>query len=166
MNLPNRRGLTSLFVQQHVHLDSVLTDTRLSGLSVITSGNLPPNPAELLASEKMYNILAALKAKKDLVVLDTPPIMAVTDAVVLSRHVDGVIIVVKPGVTKLASAKQTVEQLKRINSNVLGIVLNDVQLKRSRYAHYYYTDGYYYHRDYYGPSSKRLKQKSKKRARA
>jgi len=112
----------------------------------------------------MFNILTALKSQKDLIVLDTPPIMAVTDAVVLSRHVDGVIIVVKPGVSKLASAQQTVEQLRRINANVLGIVLNDVQLKRSRYAHYYYTDGYYYHRDYYGPSSRKLKRKSQKQA--
>ena len=164
MNLPNRRGLTSLFVQQNVHLDGVINPTKLTGLSVITSGNLPPNPAELLASERMYNILAALKTEKDLVVLDTPPIMAVTDAVVLSRHVDGVIIVIKPGVTKLGSAQQTVEQLKRINANLLGVVLNDVQLKRSRYAHYYYTNGYYYHRDYYGPSSRRLKRKSQKQA--
>jgi succinoglycan biosynthesis transport protein ExoP len=164
MNLPNRRGLTSLFVQQNVHLEGVINSTKLTGLSVITSGNLPPNPAELLGSEKMYNILSALKAEKDLVVLDTPPIMAVTDAVVLSRHVDGVILVIKPGVTKLGSAQQTIEQLRRINANLLGVVLNDVQLKHSRYAHYYYTNGYYYHRDYYGPSSRKSKRKSQKQA--
>jgi succinoglycan biosynthesis transport protein ExoP len=159
MSIPNRKGLTSLFVQEKVHLDGTLTQTKVPRLSVVTSGNLPPNPSELLGSDKMFEILTEVKKNADVVVVDTPPLMAVTDAAVLSRHVDGILLVIKPGVTKLGATKQTVDQLQRIGANILGVVFNDVELRRSRYSYYYYNNGYYYYyRDYYGSDVRRKRK--------
>jgi capsular exopolysaccharide synthesis family protein len=155
MGLANRKGLTSLFVQDQVHFDGSIKQTKTQGLSVITSGHLPPNPSELLGSDKMIEILNSIKHEADVVILDTPPVMAVTDATVLSRHVDAVLIVVKPGTTRIGATKQTIEQLRRIGAHVLGVVLNDVDLKRSRYSYYYYNNGYYYYNDYYGDGSRK-----------
>jgi non-specific protein-tyrosine kinase len=167
--LANRKGLTSLFVQKVINLDGTVNKTKIPKLSVITSGNLPPNPSELLGSDKMLEIMSQVQHQADVVVLDTPPIMAVTDAAVLSRHVDGVLLVIKPGVTKLGATRQTVEQLRRIGANILGVVFNDVELKRSRYSYYYSNNGYYYYyRDYYGSdkASRKRAAAARKKARA
>ena len=91
----------------------------------------------------MIAILKGVKEGIDFVVIDSPPVLAVTDAVVLASRVDGVIVVVKPGVTKLAACKQAVEQLRRVGANLLGVILNEVEFRRSRYAYYHYK-GYYY----------------------
>ena len=158
--LSNSKGLTSLFVQSEMRIDNVLQHVT-KGLSVITSGSLPPNPAELLGSEKMNLILSKMKEKCDVVLLDTPPVFAVTDAAVLSRYADGVLVVVKPGYTKITVAKQSIEQLKRVGANILGVVLNDVKVRGSKYSAYYYSNGYYYYHDYYGTSKKSKKGKKK-----
>ncbi len=148
--LTNHNGLTTLFVHKGTHLDGVVKATDIEGLSVLTSGKLPPNPAELLASERMFALIKMIKSQSDVVIFDTPPISAVTDAVVLSRYVDGVILVVQPGETKLSALQQSVEQLRRVGANVLGVVFNNVQLNRSRYAYYYGSRSYYsYYHDYY-----------------
>ncbi len=152
----NKFGLSSLFVRQEENLDGSLQSTRLPNLSIITAGDIPPNPSELLASQKMGLILGRIKEVSDMVLLDSPPIMAVTDASVLVPIVDGVLIVVQPGVTRSTALRQTVEQLRRLNANILGIVFNNLDLRRSRYAYrYYYYRGYYhnkYHK-YYAPES-------------
>ena len=148
--LTNHTGLTTLFVHKGTHLDGVVKSTDIDGLSVLTSGKLPPNPAELLASERMFSIVKMIKNQSDVVIFDTPPISAVTDAVVLSRYVDGVILVVQPGETKLNYLQHSVEQLRRVGANILGVVFNNVQLNRSRYAYYYSLNSYYsYYHDYY-----------------
>lgn len=148
MRLANRRGVSDLFVQQTPFLDGTLQKTETANLFAITSGSLPPNPSELLGSEKMSEIMRQVGEQVDLIILDTPPVLAVTDAAVLATRVDGVLLVVKPGQTKLAAAKQAVEQLRRVGANILGIVLNEVEIKRSRYYHY---KGYYYaYYDSYG----------------
>jgi non-specific protein-tyrosine kinase len=154
VGLPNRQGISNLFVQSQVSLNGTLQQTDLAGLMVMTSGSLPPNPAELLGSEKMFDILYQVKESADLIVLDSPPVLAVTDAVVLAPRVDGVLLVVKPGKTKMLACRQAVEQLRRVGANVLGVVLNDVEVRRSRYNYKYnYYKGYYYsYHKYYGPS--------------
>jgi non-specific protein-tyrosine kinase len=141
-DVTNWLGLSDLFVRAHIDLDGTVKKTGLVGLSILTSGGLPPNPSELLGSEKMVGILTKLKEQADFVVIDSPPVLAVTDAAVLAPRVDGVILVVKPGVTKLAASKQAVEQLRRVGANLVGVVLNEVEFKRSRYAYYHYR-GYY-----------------------
>jgi len=146
--LSNRRGLSDLFVQPQVHLEGALRRSKFSGLFAISSGGLPPNPSELVGSEKMNEIIRKLHEEVDLIVIDTPPITAVTDAAVLAPRVDGVVLVLRPGDTKLALAKQAVEQLLRGGANVLGVVLNDADNRQSRYR-YYYSGYYAYYNSYY-----------------
>jgi tyrosine-protein kinase Etk/Wzc len=92
----------------------------------------------------MNAILNELKKHADAVLVDTPPVLAVTDAVVLSQRVDGVLLVVRAGVTKMAAAKQAVDQLRFVGANTIGVVLNGIQVGRSRYGYGYSYHGYYY----------------------
>ncbi|MEA3351047.1 MAG: polysaccharide biosynthesis tyrosine autokinase, partial [Chloroflexota bacterium] len=154
LKLPNRLGLSSLFVHQSLVTGEVkLPDgvvqsaTKVEGFSLIPSGKLPPNPSELLASEKMSNLIQRLKEEADIIVIDSPPVMAVTDATVLAPRVDGVLLIIKPGQTKLEAARQTVEQLRRVRANLLGVVLNEVDPKSSRYGYYNRYDRKYYHEE-------------------
>lgn len=152
MNVPNRSGLSDLFVHEDMPLEYVTQETQYTGLSVVTSGEKPPNPSELLGSAKMNNILGQLQGRFDRVVIDAPPLMAVTDAAVLAPHVDGVLLVAQPGQTKVPALQQAVRQLRHVGSNVIGVVLNNVKLSDARYGYYY--DGYYYaYEDTYGDDS-------------
>jgi len=150
LSLSNRQGITGLFVQPKITLNGTLQKTDVDGLFALTSGELPPNPAELLGSEKMYEILKQIGEQTDMIILDSPPVMAVTDAAVLAPRVDGVLLVVKPGSTKIAACKQAVEQLHRVGANILGVVLNDVEVKRSSYRYAYYRGYYVAYSKYYG----------------
>jgi non-specific protein-tyrosine kinase len=161
LQLTNRMGLSDLFVQDTVALNGALRETKVPGMALLTSGGLPPNPSELLGSEKMTEVLRQVHQQADVVIVDTPPVMAVTDAAVLAPKMDGVIIVIRPGTTKLGHTKQTVEQLRRSGASILGVVLNEVEHNRSRY--YYYYKGYYtYDYYYYGEPGERKKKKRKK----
>jgi capsular exopolysaccharide synthesis family protein len=153
LRLSNRRGMCDLFVQSQIHMDGALQKTEIPNLYALTSGSLPPNPSELLGSEKMLEILRQIEGQSDLLIVDSPPVLAVTDASVLAPRMDGVLLVVKPGVTKFMAVKQAVEQLRRVGANVIGIVLNEVEFKRSRYYYknYYYT--YYDSGPYTEPSN-------------
>ena len=162
MGVSNRTGLSNLFVQETITLDGIARETQADGLRVIPTGPLPPNPAELVSSQKMNDILAALNEEWDMVVIDSPPVMAATDAAVLASRVDGVLLVVKPGSTKLGACEQTVEQLRRSGANVLGVVLNDVPLRRSRYNYYYRDYQYSYYSHYNGDGTKEEKRRLKK----
>jgi non-specific protein-tyrosine kinase len=139
--LSNREGISGMFVQDQIVLNGALRETSVENLYALTSGALPPNPAELLGSDKMSEILQKVGEKTDIILLDTPPVMAVTDSAVLAPQVDGVLLVVKPGSTKLAACRQAIDQLQRVGANILGVVLNDVEMNRSRYRYY---RGYYY----------------------
>jgi non-specific protein-tyrosine kinase len=162
MQVPNRRGVSDLFIQPQVYLDGSMQATEAPNLTVLTSGSLPPNPSELLGSEKMSEVIRQVRQRADLVIIDTPPVLAVTDAVVLAPRVDGVLIVARPGVTKLAVLRQTVEQLQRVGAKILGVVLNDVDLKRTRY--YYNYKGYYFtYYSHYNQPDKPEKNGSKKK---
>jgi non-specific protein-tyrosine kinase len=149
MRLPNRKGLTTMFMQPEIQLDGTIQKTDTNNLYIMTAGNLPPNPSELLASDRMDYIIDTMIEHADIVVIDTPPIMAVTDAVVLSQRVDGVLLIIKVGETRTTAAQQTVDQLRRLNANILGVVLNNVPTRGSRY---YYSNGYYTYQEYYGKS--------------
>jgi non-specific protein-tyrosine kinase len=150
IGVPNRSGLTSLFLRGQENLETVIQKTSVPNLSVITSGELPPNPSELLGSKKMEAILAQIRQSADMIILDTPPALAVTDAMVLVPYVDGVLLVVKPGFTKTSGARQVVEQFRRSNSKLIGVVLNELDLGKSRYSYKYYNyKGYKNYRKYY-----------------
>ena len=160
MRVSNRRGLSDLFVQPQVYLDGTIQKTDTPNLSVLTSGNLPPNPSELLGSEKMADILEQVQDMGGMIIIDSPPVLAVTDATVLAPRVDGVLLVVKPGVTKLAACKQAVEQIQRVGGSILGVVLNEVELRRSRYSYYHYKGLYYSYYEQYEEAPQKTKPKN------
>ncbi len=151
--LPNKMGLSTLFFQSEVKLDGILQLTRIPNLSLITSGDLPPNPSELLGSQKMHLILEKTQALADVVIIDTPPTLAVTDASVLMQVVDGALLIIQPGVTRMGTAMGAIEQFQRVGSKILGVVFNNVELSRGRYRYRYYKDyhgygSYYYYKGY------------------
>lgn len=146
--ISNRSGLSTLFVNPRQDVSETLQPTFTPNLSVLTAGEVPPNPSELLGSTKMQEILGKLKDRVDVVVIDTPPLMAVTDSAVLAPKVDGVLLVAKPGSTHMLAANQAVEQLRRVGANLLGVVLNEVDTSRSRYRYYRY-EGYHYKYSHY-----------------
>jgi non-specific protein-tyrosine kinase len=138
VGLQNRTGLTSLFVRSIETLELIVQKTIVANLNVITSGELPPNPSELLGSKRMQTILENLKESSDMIIIDSPPALAVTDSLVLVPFVDAVLLVIKPGFTKSKSALLIVEQFKRSNANLIGVVMNELDLGRSRYSYRYY----------------------------
>jgi non-specific protein-tyrosine kinase len=159
--LPERSGLSELFLTPLESLDGSVQATGVAGLNVVASGALPPNPAELMASKKMIEIMERLSVENDLVLVDTPPVLTVTDAAALAPGMDGVILVAKPGVTKMAAFKQALELLQGVGANVLGVVLNEVEPKSRRYGYYYHS---YYSKDsyYYSADGTKKKKASKK----
>jgi capsular exopolysaccharide synthesis family protein len=127
-------------------LDEAIQATEVNGLSVIPAGPLPPNPAELLHSDRFKTLLGALADRFDRVIIDSPPAAAVTDPAILSTLVDGSVLVVRAFATNKELARQGARALIDVGGKVAGVVLNAVDLDRSeyRYYHYYYKkDGYY-----------------------
>ncbi len=151
-------GLSTLFIKPIIHLNGSLQATSSDRLKVITAGELPPNPSELLGSNKMREILEAVGENSDLVIVDSPPVLSVTDAVVLAPTVDGVVLVVRPGVTHMSALKYAVEQLRYVGANLLGVVINRVNDRSARYG-YYYKSYYYKQYKYYSSNGKPLKRK-------
>jgi len=148
LGLPFVEGLSEMFLGEgEASLDGNLRQTQIKNLSLLGSGEKPFFPTTLLGSEKMKEILEAAKKGADIVVIDSPPVTVVTDAVILAPWVDGVLLVVRPGATKLVALKETVEELRRGGANLLGVVLNGLN-PRSRY----YYDYPYYSQDYYQES--------------
>lgn len=157
--LSNRVGLSSLFAQPVDVLNGTHQTTSVNNLGVVTTGLLPPNPAELLGSQRMQHILGLMKQSADIVIVDTPPTLAVTDAAVLAPTLDGVILVVRPGKTRASALKLTIEQMQQVNARILGVVLNDIDLRGKPYAyHYHYYRNYSAYQNYYGQGSKEKKK--------
>jgi non-specific protein-tyrosine kinase len=109
--------------------------TQVEGLSVLTCGPLPPNPSDLLGSRRFEDILDGLAKSADIVLLDAPPIVAVSDAAILASKVDGVILVVNAGKTKRDPARRARSLLDKVNAHVLGVVLNNAPVERSMYTY-------------------------------
>jgi len=147
--MDKEEGLTN-YLAGSLKYDDLLKDTIVENLKLITSGILPPNPSELLATNKMTDLLKRLQDEFDIVLLDSPPVIAVTDASILSTKADGTLLVVYAGQTERDAIKRAKNMLSSISSRLLGIVLNGFDVQ-GIYGSYYY---YYYHQ-YYGQSSKR-----------
>jgi len=154
-----RIGLSNVLVGR-TSIEEAVQKTEIENLFVMPCGTLPPNPSELLASNAMTRALEEMKTMYDIVLFDSPPIIAVTDAAVLSSRLDGVILVVKAGQTDREAAYRAYTLLKNVNSRVLGALLNGVQVE-SMYGSYYY----YYHYYYYGKDGDK-KRKNKSRSKA
>lgn len=123
--LPNAHGLVD--VLQGEDLQSMLQETPIVGLDVLTSGAIPNNPAELLASKHMHNLLGELKARYDIVLLDAPPLLAVSDAQILAHQCDGTIFVMRSGFVEKEALMRAKQQLTASHATVLGVVLNDYE---------------------------------------
>ena len=137
--LPNDKGLSDFLREDHPDLDRYLRETEVKNLRLITSGPLPPNPSELLQSARIEALVEELKSKADLVLFDSPAILAVTDADVLGKHVDGVLLTVEAGRTEREATRIASERLATVGSNILGVVLNKVS--PSKVSFYYYRGG-------------------------
>lgn len=156
----NRRGMSSLFSQSSERFDGYPQRTQVENLTVIPSGYLPPNPAELLCSGKMHSILDVLSQYADMVLVDTPPILVVADAAVLAPTLDGVLLVVRPGKTSVHTLSQAIEQIHQVKANLVGVVLNGVDIRSSSYGYRY--KGYRNYEAYKGYySSKHMDRKKK-----
>ncbi|MGQ9768534.1 MAG: polysaccharide biosynthesis tyrosine autokinase [Anaerolineae bacterium] len=143
--LRNNVGLTSALLEPQPTTDGLLQETAVPGLQVLTSGPLPPNPAELLASRRMREFTQKLLEMADIVIFDTPPVIALADAAIVGSQVDGVLLVVCAGETRREVAQRALGALQQVNARVVGALINRLPAQRAGY--YYY---YYYHYGYYG----------------
>jgi capsular exopolysaccharide synthesis family protein len=146
--LTGGEGITSVLLGA-VELDDVVKATEVPGLSLLTCGPTPPNPAEVCQSDRFKSLLDELNSRYDRVILDSPPVMVVTDAAVLSTQVDGVMLVARTGLTRKMDLREASRQLQDVGANLLGCVLNDMDLDKRRYGYYRYKR-YGYKRYGYG----------------
>lgn len=155
----NSVGLSNLLTQEdEIPLEEVLQPSTLDNLKILTSGPKLPNPSEWLGSNKMKKLLKAMTDYADIVILDTPPTMAVTDAVVLAPQTDGVVLVIRSGRTHRDALKNTIGQIRAANARILGVVLNDVDASQSAYSYRYGSKGKYAaYNEYYGTEPKKKK---------
>jgi polysaccharide biosynthesis transport protein len=156
----NGTGLSS-YLTGHVDLgsDGLIKPCKVPNLEVITSGIIPPNPSELLSSYRMKDLIAELFDKYAFVILDAPPILGLSDSLVLSTITDGVIIVVRAGVTPKESVIQAKKLLRGVNARILGIVLNGIRESDLRYSSYSYYYSYYYAEDDSGEKTRKKRKK-------
>jgi len=137
--LPNTVGLTSVLTKQ-VELMEAVQMTDVENLYILTSGPIPPNPAELLASVSMEYLLKEAYNSFDFILFDTPPVLAVTDAQVLANIVDGSILVTSSGTTDRDGAIKAKELLNNANAKLLGAVLNNKKADKNMHYYYYYAE--------------------------
>ena len=163
--LPNARGLSDLLVDGE-EWASFIKNTKIPNLDLLSCGSIPANPSELLSSKRMQRLLTLLGDKYDRIIMDSPPVLAVTDSILLSRLVEGIILVVGAGASSKNGVSRAVELLKEVNSRIVGAVLNNLNVEKERYyySRYYYYDygkyGYYAYADN-GDKGKRRKRKRK-----
>ncbi|MFN8496834.1 MAG: polysaccharide biosynthesis tyrosine autokinase [Anaerolineae bacterium] len=138
--IQNRIGLTNLLLDDNLALESALAETPVAGLLVLPSGPLPPNPAELVGSKAMQRRVAELQKMADILVFDSPPVLAVADATILGSMTSGVVLVVDAGRTRADAVERAKAILDQVQLRVVGVVLNKLRSRRGAggYYHYYY----------------------------
>ena len=140
-SLSNRDGLTSLLTDRTLTLANMIHHTPIENLFVLTSGIIPPNPSELLASKRMDELLIELEKEYDLVIFDLPPVVAVTDAQILTSKVDGTIVVIRKENSTKDKIMQSKILLQKVKANVIGVVLNRKEIDEDLdYGYYGTTD--------------------------
>ena len=155
MGMDGSLGLTNVLIGQ-AGLEDVLQQFADSGVFVVGAGSVPPNPSELLGSAAMIETLRELESRFDVVIIDTPPLLPVTDAAVLSTIVGGTVMVVGAGRVDRDHLAKSLQSLEAVNGRLLGLVLNMIPTKG--------TDGYYYYHQGYAPESERAAKSSRPRA--
>jgi polysaccharide biosynthesis transport protein len=144
LRVQNDRGLTD-YLTGRDELTNVIKPTSVPNLYILGCGSIPPNPTEIIGSGKMRELLALLKNNYDFILIDSPPVIPVSDAVVLSSIADGVVLVVRGQNTPKHIVKAALSELHKIHENILGVVLNRVDVRSAEYSDYYqyYGPGYY-----------------------
>jgi capsular exopolysaccharide synthesis family protein len=149
-NVPNFRGLSELLLEEGDLIDYI-TKSQVEGLNLLLSGAIPPNPSEMLGSNRMKVLAGKLKDEYDLVLYDAPPVGMVTDAQILATIADGTILVLRAGKTNKRAADYAVSLLRNVNANVIGTVLNCI---KDNGRGYYSNKHYYDYRSNYNPEEK------------
>ena len=159
-NIPRDRGLSNILVG-NCSPDEAIIHTTIPGIDIIPSGPVPPNPSEMVGSQSMSKLLETLRDRYDRIILDSPPLTAVTDAVILSRLVDGVLLVIRANETHREIIKNGIGLLLNANARILGAILNGVTMGRDSYYYQYY---YYYYGDD-GERQKKIRRKKRVQSR-
>ena len=151
------KGLTSVLVGSSPLEEAIVNSPIVPGLDILPCGPIPPNPAEIVGSKKMRQLIDGLRGHYQHILIDSPPVTAVTDALLLSQAVDSTILVIRAGVTPKPIVLNGLEQLRSVNAHVLGAVLNSIKTGKDSYYYYQY---YYY---YYGEDGERRKATRRKK---
>lgn len=157
-------GITSILSGSKTVPEVIIHNKKLN-IDVLPVGALPPNPAELVGSDKMIALFRLLSELYDYVFIDTPPVSFVTDAAVMSRYVDGVLLVVRADETTKQALNASKKNLQDVNANILGVVLNDYDMRAHAYGNYSYRYSYRYKGYGYGYGGYDKRPKRKKKAR-
>lgn len=139
LGVSNQAGLTTILSKEK-GLDEVIIASDIQNFNILTSGPIPPNPAELLGSKKMRSFIAELKESFDMILIDAPPVLAVTDAQVLSTLTDGVIFVAGYGQAEKNAVVRAKELINKVGGKILGVVINKIPANSTN--HYYYNYEY------------------------
>ena len=164
-NVSNRYGLSNIITSSAstVNISEMIDKTEVENLDVLTSGPTPPNPAELLGSDRLSQLLNFLKERYDFIILDAPPVDTVTDGQIVAARADGVALVTPQGIATKDAVVRAVKLLKRVNANILGVIMNrfTAQEAGGYYGGYY---GNYYGGSYYGATDTPRKNRKGKRS--
>ncbi len=134
----NRKGLSNLLARQ-TDREDVVIQTHIEHLTLIPAGPVPPNPAELLGSKGMDELLSAVRDQYDVILIDTPPVLVVTDAQVVATKSDGILLVIRAGMIKKNMALRAKSRLEHVQAKVLGVVLNGKKKSKSDLSYYEYA---------------------------
>lgn len=156
---PRDPGITHYLIGQERDFNSLIYKTHINNLYLVPSGRIPPNPSELLGSQRMLELVAQLEQEWDIILFDSSPIVAVTDATMISKEIDKVILIVKSEETDKSAFTRAIQLLQSISVPLGGVVLNSLKAIKSYDSYYYYYQYYYYSDD----GEKKHKKKSRKR---
>jgi len=145
LDLKKEPGITDYLSGSIDNFKDIIQATEIENLYVVTSGIIPPNPSELLGSQRMTDLIRMLEADWDMILFDSPPLVAVTDATMVSKEIDQIIMVVKVGQTDKKAFDHTISSLRNVNAPLGGIILNAVTRKNSYGSYYYYYQYYHYY---------------------
>lgn len=159
-NIENSNGISTYLISD-ISLPDIVKPSGINNLFVCPCGPIPPNPAELMYTQRFKEFVREAKDSYDIVLFDSPPVAAVTDGVVISKIVDGVIIVGKAKKTTKDALLQVKKQLRDVNAHIIGMILNEIDLESKEYNYYYYSY-YYRHYGYYYGADKYEKEKKKR----
>ena len=153
--ISNRVGLTNLLVEDR-SLESVVQKDSVGNLDILTTGPIPPNPAELVGSKKFATFIEEMKTVYDYIILDSSPCVAYTDSVLAGRISDGVLLVISATVGRMDAAIQAKKNFEKVGAKIIGVVLNGVNKSHLGYSSYYY----YYEDDKQGKAVRKKKKRT------